>query len=203
MQQDEYKSVRELTQDELDELKQAIVTDWAQARDTSPSYEELAAAQDIPNEEVFEYYANTVFSAGDFFCNSEVPTLMTRLKEALDEDIDTDDNGNPVIIPSSVANKVYETRKHQYKRLEAYNHIIQWVLDDDIHAVPASRLQTPEFKEAFEREIGISFDDMTEEHLDVIVDTYYSELTQGMQDNAAWLNAIAAFIAHNTAATFL
>jgi len=203
MHQNRYRSVRELTQDELDELKQAMMTDRAQAHDESPSYEELAAAQGIPDEEVFQYYSDTVFSSGDFFCNFEAPALMTRLKDALDENVNTDDDGTPVVIPSSVANKVYEARERQHKRLEAYKRVIQWVLDDDLLTVPPSRLQTPEFKDTFESEIGIPFEDMTEEHVNIIVNTYYSEVAHGMQENAAWLNAIAAFIARNSATTCL
>lgn len=62
-----YRCTRELTHDELDELKQNYLFDHVD----SPSYQELANSVDIPDEVIFEYYEGFDFVEDDFFCNQE------------------------------------------------------------------------------------------------------------------------------------
>ena len=61
----DYRSVKELTKDELDELKQVYVCETVK----NPSYGELADSTDIPDEEIFAHYADVQFGPEDFFCN--------------------------------------------------------------------------------------------------------------------------------------
>ena len=60
-----FRSVEELTREELNELKQNYV---AETRD-DPSYGELADSTEISDEVIFEHYAGIVFGPEDFFCN--------------------------------------------------------------------------------------------------------------------------------------
>lgn len=55
--------VRQLIPAQLDELKQAYLTEKSE----SVSYGELCDAQKIPNEIIFEHFQGIVFSKDDFF----------------------------------------------------------------------------------------------------------------------------------------
>lgn len=64
-------TVRELKRDQITELKQRMVYDEiyeAEGRDAS--YGELAEAETVPDEKVFEKYEGTEFSSDDFFCTA-------------------------------------------------------------------------------------------------------------------------------------
>ncbi len=58
-------SVYELNRDQLNQLKQDMVFEAIDC----PSYGEIADAENIPDEDVFEKYAGTTFSEDDFFCS--------------------------------------------------------------------------------------------------------------------------------------
>lgn len=58
--------VRELSRDQLDELKQNYVFESGK----NLSYEELADSINIPDEVIFEYYAGVDFVMGDFWCTA-------------------------------------------------------------------------------------------------------------------------------------
>lgn len=60
-----YRSVRELTRNELDELKQAYVTESV----GNPSYGELADSVNIPDAVIYAKYAGISFGPEDFFCS--------------------------------------------------------------------------------------------------------------------------------------
>lgn len=64
--------VTELTRPQMDELKQNLYTEQLLADcDEMPSYGELASAPEIIEDwEIFERYADTVFSNDDFFCTA-------------------------------------------------------------------------------------------------------------------------------------
>ena len=64
-------TVRELTQEQLDELKAAYVTDQAVKRGEFPSYSELAMSTEVPNDIIFDYYDGIHFVEDDFFCGEE------------------------------------------------------------------------------------------------------------------------------------
>ena len=64
-------TVRELNRDQLTELKQRMVDDEInETEGRSASYGELADAESIPDEKVFEHYAGTEFVEDDFFCTA-------------------------------------------------------------------------------------------------------------------------------------
>lgn len=63
----EMKDVKELTRDELNELKASYLTILEE--DKSPSYKDYANAEKIPDEIIFEEYAGITFVKEDFFCN--------------------------------------------------------------------------------------------------------------------------------------
>lgn len=64
-------TVRELSDDQLVELKQRMVDDEIyEVEGRSASYGELAAAESIPDERVFEQYDGVDFSNDDFFCSA-------------------------------------------------------------------------------------------------------------------------------------
>jgi hypothetical protein len=58
-------TVRELSQDQLNELKQAYVCEKVGC----PSYGELADSVDIPNEVIYAHYAGYDFVNDDFWCS--------------------------------------------------------------------------------------------------------------------------------------
>lgn len=60
-----YRTVQELTREELNELKQSYVAETVK----NPSWGELADSVDIPDEVIFEKYAGIAFGPEDFFCN--------------------------------------------------------------------------------------------------------------------------------------
>lgn len=76
-----YKSVTELTREELNELKEnyfielldageeAIILGDEWNEEECPLSELPDAAEFIPDEFIFEHYAGISFSADDFFCN--------------------------------------------------------------------------------------------------------------------------------------
>lgn len=64
-------TVRQLNRDQLTELKQRMVSD--EIYDTegrTASYGELAEAESVPDEKVFERYEGIRFSNDDFFCTA-------------------------------------------------------------------------------------------------------------------------------------
>ena len=63
----EMKNVKELTRDELKELKESYLTKLKE--DESPSYQDYVNAEKIPDEIIFEEYAGITFVKEDFFCN--------------------------------------------------------------------------------------------------------------------------------------
>ena len=64
-------TVRELSDDQLVELKQRMVDDEIYAAEgRGASYGELAAAESIPDERVFELYDGVDFSNDDFLCSA-------------------------------------------------------------------------------------------------------------------------------------
>ena len=64
-------TVRQLNRDQLTELKQRMVSDEIyESEGRTPSYGELAEAESVPDEKVFERYEGTKFSPDDFFCTA-------------------------------------------------------------------------------------------------------------------------------------
>ena len=64
-------TVRELSDDQLVELKQKMVDDEIyETEGRGASYGELAAAERIPDERVFELYDGVDFSNDDFLCTA-------------------------------------------------------------------------------------------------------------------------------------
>ena len=65
-------TVQELTRDQLIEIKGSMLIERMDAEGDSPSWGEIADADNlISDEDVFEEYANTVFTEADFFCSCE------------------------------------------------------------------------------------------------------------------------------------
>lgn len=62
-------AVRDLNKEQLNELKQAYVTQLAETDQDVIDYEGLASATDIPDEVIFRHYEGIIFSEEDFFCN--------------------------------------------------------------------------------------------------------------------------------------
>ncbi len=66
------KDVKELSRDQLVELKQNYLTEKYEEQGEGISYGELAEADDIvSDEEIFEAYAGYSFSDDDFMCSAE------------------------------------------------------------------------------------------------------------------------------------
>lgn len=64
-------TVRQLNRDQLTELKERMVSDEIyETEGRSASYGELADAESIPDEKVFEKYEGTEFVPDDFFCTA-------------------------------------------------------------------------------------------------------------------------------------
>lgn len=59
-------TVQELNRNQLNELKQHYVFKKAEEQGYSPSYGELADAEDIPDEVIFEEYSHIHFVEEDF-----------------------------------------------------------------------------------------------------------------------------------------
>lgn len=71
------RAVQNLTRDELDELKQNYVCEVNEGAGTLTYWSGSAEAADtIPDEVLFEYYAGTNFSEDDFWCN--IKTIQSR-----------------------------------------------------------------------------------------------------------------------------
>ena len=64
-------TVKELNREQLDELKQAYIVETAVQRGEGVAWSELADAVNVPDEEVFTYYAGVDFSNDDFSCTIE------------------------------------------------------------------------------------------------------------------------------------
>lgn len=62
-----YKSVYDLTRDQLEELKQAYAV---QLHNDDISWGELADAQEIPDDIILEHYDGISFTNDDFFCTA-------------------------------------------------------------------------------------------------------------------------------------
>lgn len=64
-------TVRQLNRDQLTELKQRMVDDEInETEGRGASYGELADAESIPDEKVFEKYEGVDFVPDDFFCTA-------------------------------------------------------------------------------------------------------------------------------------
>ena len=64
-------TVHELSRDQLTELKQRMIDDEIYEKEgRSASYGELAEAESISDEKVFEKYEGTEFVNDDFFCTA-------------------------------------------------------------------------------------------------------------------------------------
>ena len=61
-----YRTVHELNEDELNELKDAYF-DQLQYTEDADTFE---SADDIPNEIIFDHYEDIGFVKEDFFCNT-------------------------------------------------------------------------------------------------------------------------------------
>lgn len=71
------RAVQDLTRDELDELKQNYVCEVNEGAGTLTYWSDSAEAADtIPDEVLFEYYAGTNFYEDDFWCN--IKTIQSR-----------------------------------------------------------------------------------------------------------------------------
>lgn len=85
----EMKNVKELTRDQLNELKQAYATQIKE--DSDMSYEELSNATNIPDDVIFEHYEGITFSNDDFFCTANnkeeglTMKLTTRIMQIIEE----------------------------------------------------------------------------------------------------------------------
>ena len=62
------KYVRDLSRDQLNELKQSYKMQLEEDGDFS--YEELVNAENIPDDVIFEHYDGIIFTDDDFFCTS-------------------------------------------------------------------------------------------------------------------------------------
>lgn len=63
------KTVRDLSRDELSELKQSYACE--KIKGGNISYWELIDSENIPDEVIFEHYSGVCFSEDDFFCNQK------------------------------------------------------------------------------------------------------------------------------------
>lgn len=76
--------LKDLNDDQRMELKQAILTQRYDARGESPSYGELADADDLVSDEDLEdWYGGTEFSSDDFSCGvaADRDGVLSELKE--------------------------------------------------------------------------------------------------------------------------
>lgn len=84
----------ELNEDQRLELKQAVLTQRLEARGESPSYSELADADDlVSDEDLADWYGDTTFSPDDFTCSAgkDDPEYRERAKKILGRYLDVDD----------------------------------------------------------------------------------------------------------------
>ena len=61
-------TVRELSRDQLNELKQVYAAQLAETGEEI-SYGELVEATEIPDDVIFNYYDGILFTDDDFFCS--------------------------------------------------------------------------------------------------------------------------------------
>jgi len=59
-------TVRDLSRDQIDELKQAYVTEMV----GNPSYMELADASNVPDGVIYRHYDGVHFGPDDFWCSA-------------------------------------------------------------------------------------------------------------------------------------
>lgn len=64
--------VRELNQEQLNELKVSYVFDQFTQKGECPAYSDILNATKIANEVIFEAYDDIEFVEDDFFCGKEV-----------------------------------------------------------------------------------------------------------------------------------
>lgn len=82
----------ELTEEQRLELKQRILTERLDAKGESPSYGELADADDLVSDaDLADRYGDTVFSPDDFFCSEEDPEYRKQAKDFLARYLDVED----------------------------------------------------------------------------------------------------------------
>ena len=84
----------ELTEEQRLELKQRILIERLDARGESPSYGYLVDADDLVSDEDLEdWYGDTVFSPDDFFCSEgeDDPESRKRAKDFLARYLDVED----------------------------------------------------------------------------------------------------------------
>lgn len=82
----EMKDVKELTREELNELKASYLTKLKE--DESPSYQNYVNAENIPDEIIFEEYSGITFVKEDFFCNLNNNDLLEMFYKKLDDEIE-------------------------------------------------------------------------------------------------------------------
>lgn len=77
-------TVRELSSEQLDELKQNHLTRKMDEAGESPSYGELVeASEKISDEEIFDEYDGTEFSPDDFMCSTGQQSREAYIMEGL------------------------------------------------------------------------------------------------------------------------
>jgi len=65
-------NVRELSQEQLLELKQRYLVDWYDATGMAPSWGDMARAGELVDDEtIFDYFDGIDFVPEDFSCSSE------------------------------------------------------------------------------------------------------------------------------------
>ena len=90
------KTVKELTREQLIELKQNYLTQKMDEKGESPSYGELAEAdQTVTDDEIYREFEGTMFSDDDFSCSCEP------------------------LHPQSIETYIMEVRKGEYLRINA------------------------------------------------------------------------------------
>jgi len=62
-----YRNVKELSREELNELKQSYLCEMV----ASPSYGEMADSVNISDEVIYAHYAGVAFGPEDFFCSCQ------------------------------------------------------------------------------------------------------------------------------------
>ena len=63
-------TVKELNQDQLDELKQTYAVTKANVKGKELSWNELIESQNIPNEVIYKVFESVDFTDDDFFCTA-------------------------------------------------------------------------------------------------------------------------------------
>lgn len=60
-------TVKELNRDQIDELKERIVTEELDLTGSTPSYMELICSHEIPDKAVYDIFDGVDFTEDDFF----------------------------------------------------------------------------------------------------------------------------------------